>query len=653
MGAFAGPAHAARSRAPTLAPQNTVVDGPSANIRSLNGLAVARDGGGALVYTKTVGAVAHVFLSRLTSGAFQPPVQVDAGLPGPSSQPVVAAAQNGLVLVAFINSGTLYVVQAASASSPLSAPAALFTGAADPSLALTNFGKAYLAFTATAGAGGGNVRAAYYYQGQWSLESSALDATPSEAAGTGTGRPDVAACSDGVGIVAWGEAGHIYTRRVIRTSPSAVVEQADPGAFGGWTGTSASRPSIGCGGDSTYAIVAFQEVLSNGPTTQTRVLLNRLHGSSYDGPGAADGETTGGAEGADQPQAGVTEYGTGFVTSETSQSHVLYARSLSGSENPGTILRVDSLANSDAPDAVPSNAGLISNFIAWQQTPGLSGPAEIRLRYAGDGFDLGPEEVVSSPNLGATNADQGLAAAGDVAGDAAVAWVQGSGSSTSIVTAQLFQPPGGFVPSNSFRYSTSASPVLAWSPSAELWGSPSYTLRIGGTAVGQTTATQIVAPTPLPNGRQSYQVSATNLAGLTTNASAATVFVDTVPPQATWKLTGSSIVNTRERLRIAYSDPPPAGQPKSAASGVATVYINWGDGSPPARIRRTTASHVYKRIRSYTITITLLDRAQNKTVIVHKVKIRPKPKPKHHHKHKKKTGHAARDARQRPTQAVL
>ena len=165
------------------------MDGPSPDIRSLNGLAIARDGGGALVYTKTVGAVAHVFLSRLTAGAFQPPVQVDAGLAGPSSQPVVAAAQNGLVLVAFINGATLYVAQATSATSPLSAPAALFRGAANPSLAISNFGKAYLAFTATAGAGGGNVRAAYYFQGQWGLESAPLDATASAAAGTGTGRP--------------------------------------------------------------------------------------------------------------------------------------------------------------------------------------------------------------------------------------------------------------------------------------------------------------------------------------------------------------------------------------------------------------------------------------------------------------------------------
>jgi hypothetical protein len=595
-------------------------------------MSIARDGGGAIVYTKTVGAVAHVFLSRLSAGGFQTPVQVDVGLAGPSSQPVVASGQNGLVLVAFINGGTLYVAQAPSATSPLSAPAPLFTGAANPSLSLTNFGKAYLAFTATVGAGGADVRAAYYFQGQWGIESAPLDATAAHAAGVGTGRPDVAASGDGVGIVAWGEAGHIYTRRVIGTTPSAVVEQADPATYAGWSETSASQPSIASGGDSTYAVVAFQESLTNGSATQSRVLMNRLHGSAYDGVSSADGATTGGPEGADQPQAAVTEYGTGFVTSETNQTHMLYATALGGSESGGHTERVDSLPNSGPADAAPANAGLISTLIAWQQTPGVAGPAEIRLRYASDGADLFPEQVVSTPALGPTDADLGLAAAGDVAGDAAAAWVQGSGASTSIVAAQLFQAPGGFVPSNSFRYVITASPLLWWSTAAELWGAPTYSLRIGGTVVGQTTATQMVPPAPLANGRNTYQISAVNLAGLTTTSPVATVFVDTLAPRATWKLSGTSVVNTREQLRIDYFDPPPAGLPKSAASGVLTVYVNWGDGSPRARIRRTTASHVYKRIRTDTITITLADRAGNRTVIVHKLKIKAKPKPKKHRK---------------------
>ena len=84
-----------------LAPSNTVVDGPGAAIDSLGGLAVGRDGSGGLVYLKNIGATAHVFVSTLVNGSFQPPVQMDAGLPGASSQPVIAAttrsASSGIV----------------------------------------------------------------------------------------------------------------------------------------------------------------------------------------------------------------------------------------------------------------------------------------------------------------------------------------------------------------------------------------------------------------------------------------------------------------------------------------------------------------------------------------------------------------------------
>jgi hypothetical protein len=639
---LAGTAHAARSRAPALAPNDAVIDGPSADIQALNGMSVSRDGGGALVYTKAVAGVAHVFVSRLSGGVFQAPVQADAGLPGPSSRPVIAAGQNGLLLVAFSNGGSIYVAQAPSAASPLSPPAALAIDATNPSLSLNVFGKAYLAYTDAGGAGGGDVRVAYYFQGQWTQVPGSLDATPTDAAGTGTGRPDVVASGDGVGIVAWGEGGHIYTRRVIATRLSSVDEQADPPTYSGWSETSASRPSIASGGDSTYAAVAFQETLASGSATQSRVMVNRLHGGSFDGAVAADGATLGGPEGADQPQTAVTEYGRGFLTSETDQTHMLYATTLGTAASAGQTQRIDSLPNSSAPDAVPASAGLLSNLIAWQQSPGVSGPAEIRVRYAPDGADLDPEQVVSSPSLGAADADRGLADAGDVAGDAAVAWVQGSGAGTSIVAAQLFQAPGGFVASNSFRYAVTASPVLAWSPAAELWGAPTYQVRIDGTQVGQTTANQMAAPAPLTNGRHSYQVSAVNLASVTTNAPTATVFVDTVPPRATWKLHGTAIVNTREQLRVNYRDLPPAGLPRSAASGVATVYVNWGDHSRRARIRRTSASHVYTRIRTYTITLTITDRAGNVTVIAHKLRIRARPKPsKHHHRGKgKKRGKA-------------
>ncbi|MDQ6745048.1 MAG: hypothetical protein M3Z27_03375, partial [Actinomycetota bacterium] len=162
--------------APSPAPSH-VLDGASPAIVSLGPMALARDGTGGLVYLKQVGGVAHVFVSRIVAGVFQGPEQVDATLPTASSQPVIAAAGGGLLAVAFINSGSLLAVTRAGAASPYTAPLTLAAGASNPALAMTIFGKAYLAFTAS-GAGRHNVRAAYFARGSWAIEPSPLDAQP-------------------------------------------------------------------------------------------------------------------------------------------------------------------------------------------------------------------------------------------------------------------------------------------------------------------------------------------------------------------------------------------------------------------------------------------------------------------------------------------
>ena len=258
-----------------------VIDGPSADIVGLSGISVARDGTGGIVYIRQILGTPHVFLSRLVAGVFQPPQQVDVGLPDASSQPVIAAGNGGLLLVAFLNDGDLYVVEEASATTTPTAPAVLAAGAQNPAIAMTNFGKAYLAFTVGAD-GAHDVRAAYYFNGQWGLEPTPLDAVPADDAGAGTGRPAVAAASDGIGIVSWGEGGHIYVRRVWGTSPSLAFYQADVPSLGGLTEVSADQPQVAAGGDSSYVGIAFHELLSNGTQQRSRVLARRLVASVFD-----------------------------------------------------------------------------------------------------------------------------------------------------------------------------------------------------------------------------------------------------------------------------------------------------------------------------------------------------------------------------------
>ncbi len=611
------------ARAQPVAAAPVTVDGPNAAISSLSGISVARDGSGGIVYLKYVGGVPRVFVSRLIGGTFQVPQEIDGSLPGPSSQPVIAAGNGGVLLVAFINGGTLYVVDWPSSTSPYVPPQGLAGGASNPQIQMSNLGKAYLAFT-VATAGGYNVRAAYYYNGQWGLESTPLNVVPGDNAGVGTGSPDVAAAGDGVGIVVWGENGHVYARRVWGTSPSVAYEQADVPAVNGWSEISAGQASVGAGGDSSYAPVVFQETLTNGVTQQSRVMMNRLHAGLFDGITQADGLATPSVSGADQPVISDSEYGRGIVTSERTDTHQLWASLLGNNGARYATLRVDSLQNLTAPDASSGMDGLDTGLVAWQQNPGSAGISEIQARFY-NGSSLGPEQVLSSPAFGPTEATSGLATAGDVAGDAAVAWVQGTGSATRIVAAQLYQPPGGFALGSSFRYVRSLQPRLTWSPPKDPWGPVTYAVSVDGMQVGQTTGTALTVPVLLGQGPHSWDATAANPAGLSSTARPATVWVDTVAPTVKLSLTGRERAGSVLHIYVSYTDSPPP-VPRADASGVASVVVKWGDGTS---YRITHGKfHVYSRAGRYKLTVTVKDRAGNATTVVRQLKITAKPKPK-------------------------
>jgi hypothetical protein len=631
----AGVLAGAAAAQPSPSPQVTI-DGPNPAIVSLNGVSVARDGTGGLVYLEALGGVPHAVVSALVGGQFQAPFAVDAGLAGASSQAVIAAGNGGILLIAFVNGGTLYVVNRPSATAGFGAPQPVASGASNPSIQMSNLGKAYIAFTVADGAGH-DVRTAYYANGSWTLEAPPLNAVAAaDDAGTGAGAPAVATAGDGVAIVAWGEGGHVYSRRVWGTAASVVSEQADVPGISSCGEVSAGSPAVASGGDSSYADVAFQEVLACGAAQQTRVLMNRLHGSQYDGAVAADGLSSPGVEGAGDPNVAMTEYGQGFVTSQAQVSHNVVALELGNNGASGGVFQINSFPATTPPDPVPAIAGLFSDLIAWQQDPGGTGQAEIRIRYEPRASALGPEQVVSSPGQGATDAARGLAAAGDAGGDAAIAWVQGTGASTEIVAERLYQPPGVAAPPKSTAYSRTAQPVLNWTPSSQRWGPITYTVTLDGVQIGQTAGTGIQPTAPLHDGPHSWRVTTSNPAGLTGTSRSARVFVDTVAPTLSSAVGGSRRAGTATELRLTYRDAPPASLPAADASGVAALTIRWGDGTVTrVKLGIHRVSHTYRRARRYRVTIVIVDKAGNQRTLVRRLEIkkpapgRPAPPGKH------------------------
>ena len=602
---------------------------------SLGGLAVARDGTGGLVYAATSGGVSHVYLSRLLNGAFQAPIQLDTGPLTSASQPVITADNGGQILVAFISAGQLYVADALSSDAALSAPVAIAAGAADPSISMNLYGTGYLAYTATDGSGD-DVDVQYFDGTGWSPASPlAVNDQPGDVAGAGTGAPSVVAASDGVGIVAWGENGHVYSRRIWGTQTSVEVEQDDISSLNGQPELAAASPQVASGGDSSYPDIVFTETFGSAADPQTRAMLTRIiaeqtyPATPVDGIGTAD-------ENGIEPRLAMGEFGRGLITAVTG------ATSTAASQTPGTAapygVEASVLTNNGAPEtpaavptstsasdpaAVPAVFGPLTSAMAWSVDSG-DGLGQVLFSSAPDGMTFTPPIAVSTTAGGPIQPGDGLVLGGDSRGDGALAWVQGSAPNLTIDTDQLFTAPGvpGLTPAK--VATDSSQPTLAWNPANEDWGPVTYQVTLDGAPLAQTAATSLQVPDGLTDGTYSWQVSGTNLAGLTTSTPTGSIVVDTVAPRLRLRLVGTPRVKALQHLALAYDDPPNPAEPGATASGIKSVTVTWGDGAKPVTtVVSTGLSHVYAKVGVYRITAVATDRTGNTVTLSRIVRVLP------------------------------
>jgi hypothetical protein len=94
-------AHAPRADA-LISPVATI-DGPSAEIVELGGVAMAADGTGGIVYRKRVEGRAHIFAALYSNGQWGPAQRVDVGQAFESSFPAIAAGEGGRLVVVWTN----------------------------------------------------------------------------------------------------------------------------------------------------------------------------------------------------------------------------------------------------------------------------------------------------------------------------------------------------------------------------------------------------------------------------------------------------------------------------------------------------------------------------------------------------------------------
>lgn len=593
--------------------------GPHGGLRALGNVDLAPDGSGAVTYLVEEDGVPNVFVSRLVDGAWQGPERVDAELPGPSSQPVVAAADGGRLVVAFVNGGNIHAMTRASADSGWRHDVIWGSGgAANPHVDLSVNRKGYLVFTAPGG-GGHDVRIAYAVDaGSWTLLPAPLDARPDAPAGVGAGRPRVGAAASGVAVVAWGESGRVYARRVMGTRPSVVFADALAGAqVEGIEPVAGDLPEVGVQDDDSYTGVAFRAFYPVADPPRPRALFRRLRGSRFEWTAAVDGTTFGSGQAGGGARIATIGVGQGLVVGTNAATNLTHALALGARIAPVELLQVDSIAASAAaPYAVPAASTARKRLVAWQFTaPG--GAREIRARLF-DGTAFEAEQTISVPTLGVPDAARGLDAAADDHGDFVIAWVQGA----AIAVATVDQPPGRIAPRpGRARFERTRRPILRWTESREAWGAQ-YVVTVDGAEAGRTRRTALRVRTPLADGVHRWQVTVVDRRGQTFTSRPATVRVDATPPRARVRIIGSRRVGMPLRLRLRASDPAPRGPDgrRVARAGLADAIVDWGDRTRRRRLR-TVAEHTYARPGRYVVRVTVPDKAGNRTVVRQVVRI--------------------------------
>ena len=149
------------------------VDGPSADVLAVGDLSIARDGTGAVAYTRRDEGLAHVFVGVLDGGAVQSVGRVDPGLPGIVGTPALGASDGGRLVIAWATGDGVYAAVRPAIGQPFGPPLLVAPGGIDPSVDLAVSGLGYLVW-----ARAGEIEAAFLARGATTQHHEEREGTP-------------------------------------------------------------------------------------------------------------------------------------------------------------------------------------------------------------------------------------------------------------------------------------------------------------------------------------------------------------------------------------------------------------------------------------------------------------------------------------------
>ena len=598
---------ATQSARAALAPPATI-DGPSPDIVALGGVALAPDGGGAIVYRKLAGGAPHVYASLESSGVWAPALQVDTGVSAGAATAAVAVSDGGRVAVVWVAAGTLYGAVRAGAGAAFSAPQAIAAATGVPALGMGISGTAYVAFTVGDGAGSDiDVARADRTSTSFVPLAAPLNPAPVALASAGGG-PSITVAADATAVVAWAQSEadgstHVFVRRASAAGPSPVLDDATAPSLEGLAGGSADSPSLGVEYDASVAWVAFRETLGG----FSRLLVSELLGDELRPPVLADSlGTAAGPASALAPSLAVNGNGGGLLAGETAPGNEVAVAELGGRANPfawspGTIVSaaVQPLAPQPLAALSPSGEGAVVAVPA-------AGALAASLFHAG--AVSGAPLPLSTAALGPVLAADGFGAGADDRGDLLVGFVAGAPGALSVAAQPIVVAPGPPRATGAELWIAQRRPVLHWRPAADSWVTRTYSVYLDGTRVATTSATSYTPASDVPDGRHSWKVVATDALGQSATSSVRRLLIDAATPSVRLVVSGGRKAGKQIVFQIQ----------AAAISGIRSVSLHYGDGGA------TTApdsTHAFAKPGRYPVTVTVLDRAGVSAVLDERVTI--------------------------------
>jgi hypothetical protein len=625
----------------TIAPAN-VLDGPVNNILEVDGVAMSRDGTGGVVYRKNVEGVIHVFAVPFANGRWGSPIEVDSEDVYGASEPAIAAAEGGRLLVVWVQPRnvspggvTLYALMSASLQPGASAfgqtimadpnvgePYTGDVSAVDPALAMAPSGAAYVVYRVItddcSGIAGDppnslcssegklvDVRVARFNYLTWSsLGAVNRAAQIPMRAPTPENAPAIGVGLNGNGVVVWQEPGsdgvaRIWARRLFGTVLGNVL-QASPEQIGGRPITSdADAPALAVGPYGQAHIVYRIHGAPGSAIVTTQLYTNSIlretapHGSQLQGATSVPG-----AQGGLGAPSDTIDQREDFRVAWTQGEAV---RELAGgTRTEGSPVAIGTAGGQALTTINPAGGGTT----AWVAPS--SAPPAIQVH---EDF---PRGAFQTARLAGTipGPVSGMALAGDGQGDALLAFAQGPPGRSEVVGDFVQAPPAPFVLSTPTGWVRGGAAAISWEVALDAVGGVTYAVYVDGRErIGGLTALAArLSAGGLGDGVHRVQVLATDSSGQQTMSGASTLKVDANPP-----IVKIALVDRRRGVRVFVKD-------KASGVLVRATSVSFGDGYTTRH--RDTVAHEYRHAGMYWITAQVRDRVGNHATVHLRVKVR-------------------------------